>query len=271
VTRPAAPSDARGNNLRGITTFLDGDLPHDVVVGAKGSHTISAVIPARDEEATITSVIEAIRPHLAGCGGGLLDEIVVIDDGSRDATAARATHAGARVISTDGSGGKGAAMALGVAEAQGDVIVFLDGDVVNTSPDYIVRLAGPLLLDDRIQLVKGFYERPLEGQPSGGGRVTELTARPILELLFPSLAAVAQPLAGETALRRGVFEQITLDDGYRVEMGLLLDVAATFGTDAIAQVDLGVRVHRNRPLHELRPMAVEVLAAALERANLRRG
>ena len=265
------PPITSGHALGGIRTFVADDLREAEVYGAKGSHRLSAVIPARDEGETITSVIEAIRPHLSGCGGGLLDEIVVVDDGSTDDTASRAAHAGARVITAGGQGGKGAAMAHGIAEASGDIIVFLDADVVNTSSDYIVRLAGPILLHPEIALVKGFYERPIANQATGGGRVTELTARPALQLLFPALASVAQPLAGETAVRREVFDRISLDEGYRVEMGLLLDVAAHYGTEAIAQVDLGVRVHRNRPLSELGPMAVEVLAAALERFDSGRG
>ena len=254
-----------------IQTFAADDLDYGEVFSAKGAHRLSAVIPARDESETITGVIEAIRPHLGGCGGGLLDEILVVDDGSSDDTAQRAAHAGARVITAGGDGGKGAAMAAGVKEASGDVIVFLDADVVNTSSDYIVRLAGPILLHPEISLVKGFYERPIADQATGGGRVTELTARPALALLFPALASVAQPLAGETAVRREIFDHLTLDEGYRVEMGLLLDVTAQYGIDAIAQVDLGVRVHRNRPLTELGPMAVEVLSAALERFASGRG
>ncbi len=114
-------------------------------------------------------------------------------------------------------------------------------------------------------LVKGFYTRPLHGEPTGGGRVTELVARPVLELLFPELSWVRQPLAGETAAHRWVFEKLGFAGGYGVELGLLIDVAQDLGADRLAQVDLGERIHRNRPLHELRPQAVDVLRAALER------
>lgn len=251
-------------------TFDVDELGIERILAAKGSTKTCVILPARNEESTIGWVIEAIRPHLSGLGTGLLDEIVVVDDASDDQTAKVAQLAGVRVCTLSGSGGKGQAMQAGVNETTGDLIVFLDADVVNTSPDYIPRLLGPLLLDPTVQLVKGFYARPIDGEPSGGGRVTELTARPALELLFPELAQVHQPLAGETAVRRDVVTSLGLADGYRVEMALLLDVRQTFGANAIAQVDLGVRVHRNRPLHELGPMAAEVLSVALERAGVER-
>jgi glucosyl-3-phosphoglycerate synthase len=131
----------------------------------------------------------------------------------------------------------------------------------------VPSLVGPLLVDDAV-LVKAFYDRPINGQPSGGGRVTELLARPLIDLLFPALSDIRQPLAGETAAHRWVFEKVGFADGYGVEIGLLIDVARDFGADAIAQVDLGVRVHRNRPLDELRPQADDVLRTALGRAGL---
>jgi glucosyl-3-phosphoglycerate synthase len=117
-------------------------------------------------------------------------------------------------------------------------------------------------------LVKGFYERPLAGAPTGGGRVTELVARPLIELLFPDLLGVRQPLAGETAGHRWVFEKSDFAPGYGVEIGLLVDVARRFGPASIAQVDLGTRTHRNRPLDELRPQALDVLRTALGRAGI---
>jgi glucosyl-3-phosphoglycerate synthase len=119
-----------------------------------------------------------------------------------------------------------------------------------------------------VALVKGFYDRPLHGQPTGGGRVTELVARPVIDLLFPILAGVRQPLAGETAVPRTVVDKTGLAPGYGVELGLLVDVAEHFGADHVAQVDLGVRVHRNRPLGELRAHATDVLRAAFERAGV---
>ena len=157
-------------------------------------------------------------------------------------------------------------MAAALDAAAGDVVVFLDADVANTTPAFVTGLLGPLLTGERAALVKGFYTRPLHGEPTGGGRVTELVARPALELLFPELSGIRQPLAGETAAHRWVFEKLGFDRGYAVELGLLIDVARTLGVDRVAQVDLGERIHRNRPLHELRPQAVDVLRAALERA-----
>lgn len=250
-----------------IRTFAPEDLSTEAVLAAKGTTKTSVILPARNEESTIGWVVEAIRPHLVGHGGGLLDEILVIDDASTDQTAQVARLTGANVRQLDGTGGKGQAMASGVETAIGDLIVFLDADVVNMSPNYIPRLLGPLLLHEEIAMVKGFYARPIDGDPSGGGRVTELMARPALGLLFPELADVHQPLAGETAIRRSVVEKVGLAPGYQVEMALLIDVGRKYGAGSIGQVDLGVRVHRNRPLHELGPMAAEILSIALERSK----
>jgi glucosyl-3-phosphoglycerate synthase len=205
---------------------------------------------------------------LASAGGnGLVDEVIVLDDGSSDHTAAQAVDAGACVVQgVEAGGGKGQAMAAALAASSGDVVVFLDADVANTTPAFVTGMLGPLLFFDDIALVKGFYTRPLHGDPTGGGRVTELVARPVLELLFPALSDVRQPLAGETAAHRWVFEKVDFADGYGVEIGLLIDVAQHLGPGVLAQVDLGVRIHRNRPLHELRLQAADVLRAALSRA-----
>ncbi len=249
-------------------TLHPDDLPLKRVLAAKAGRTVSVCVPARDEEATVGTVVRAVAgAHLAGAGGsGLVDELLVIDDGSTDATAAVAGRAGADVLVTPGAG-KGAAMRAALERSAGDVVVFLDADVENITGTFVLGLAGPLLLHDDLALVKGFYERPIDGRPSGGGRVTELMARPLIEVLFPHLAGIRQPLAGETAAPRWVLEKVGLADGYGVELALLIDVAARFGTGAIAQVDLGTRVHRNRPLDELRGQATEVLRAALARAT----
>ncbi len=252
-------------------TYHHGDFPTGAVLEAKArtGRTVSVCIPARDEGSTVGSVVRAVvQPFLPAHGGnGLVDEVIVLDDGSLDDTAEQASDAGARVVAgPGGAGGKGQAMAAALAASAGDVVVFLDADVANTTPAFVTGLLGPLFATDHVALVKGFYTRPLHGEPTGGGRVTELVARPVLELLFPELSWVRQPLAGETAAHRWVFEKLGFAGGYGVELGLLIDVAQTFGPDRLAQVDLGERIHRNRPLHELRPQAVDVLRAALERA-----
>ncbi|HUC36654.1 MAG TPA: glucosyl-3-phosphoglycerate synthase [Acidimicrobiales bacterium] len=255
-----------------MRTYDHRDFGTEQLVAARRGRKISVCIPARDEERTVGSVVASVRGSLtrSGGGAGLVDEILVVDDGSKDDTASAAGRAGARVVSgSGGPGGKGEAMRLALAVSEGEVLVFLDADVENFSPHFVTGLLGPLLLDGTsVALVKGFYERPLHGEPSGGGRVTELTARPAIDLLFPQLSAVHQPLAGESAAPRAVLEKTGFSPGYGAELGLLVDVAAHFGTGSIVQVDLGVRVHRNRPLSELRRQATEVLRAALDRAEI---
>ncbi len=253
-----------------------GRYPNDLfdpfsLAASKGDRRVSVCIPARNEAATVGPIVHSIVSSLTAVADGpsLVDEVVVIDDGSIDQTAQLALLAGARVISADTpSGGKGQAMRTATQAADGDLIAFVDADVTNFGPHFVTGLLGPLLLDETVTLVKGFYQRPLHGAPDGGGRVTELTARPVIDLLFPHLACIQQPLAGETAAPRWVLERCGLADGYAVELALLIDVAARFGVETIAQVDLGVRVHRNRPLSELRPQATDILRAALARAPL---
>ena len=242
---------------------------------AKAGRTISVVLPALDEEETIESVIDSISPLV----DGLVDELIVLDSGSTDDTEIRAIAAGARVVSREQAlpevpprPGKGEALWRSLAATSGDIVVFVDSDLINPHPMFVPWLVGPLLIGDGIHLVKSFYRRPLNvgdadgsAGATGGGRVTELVARPVLELLFPELSWVRQPLAGETAAHRWVFEKLGFAGGYGVELGLLIDVAQQLGSDRLAQVDLGERIHRNRPLHELRPQAVDVLRAALER------
>jgi glucosyl-3-phosphoglycerate synthase len=254
----------------GPRTFDLSELALPRLLVAKGSETVSVCIPARDESRTVGDVVRVVgEAHVAARGGsGLVDEVLVIDDGSTDGTAAVAREAGARVVRT-GPGGKGGAMTTAVGEATGDLIVFLDADVEDTTEAFVTGLLGPLLLDADVVLVKGFYRRPLHDNPTGGGRVTELMARPLLEVYFPDLLPVHQPLAGETAARRAVLDKLTFASGYGVELGLLIDIADRFGPGAIAQVDLGVRTHRNRPIDQLRPQAVDILRAAIARAPSR--
>lgn len=235
----------------------------DRALAIAASTTVAVIIPARNEAATLGTVLEVVR-HFPG----LVDEIVVVDDHSNDDTATVARHHGARVVATSDPGGKGLALATGLAATTSDLLVFLDADVIDTPVDFVPRLLQPLLDHPDIHLVKGYYERPLHQMPTGGGRVNELAARPILSLLFPGLGEIRQPLAGETAGRRRTFDSITLEPAYGVEIAMLIDVARHFGAQSIAQVDLGVRRHRNRPIEELRPMAVDVLRAALVRYSV---
>lgn len=164
--------------------------------------------------------------------------------------------------------GKGGALRTGVEATTGEVLCFLDGDVEGFDSSTVDRLVAPLA-DPGIVLVKPTYERPLWGRPGEGGRVTELVARPLLARLHPELAHIRQPLAGETVVRRAALDTVDLASGYAIELALLLDVASRFGPGAIAQVDLGSRVHHNRALHELRGQADEVIGAILDRATLR--
>jgi len=255
-----------------IASYHHGDFSLVELRSMKQVSRISVCIPARDEESTIGPIVETVRRELLE-GAELVDDLLVIDDGSTDATAAVASGAGARVVPASnvaGSrAGKGAAMRRGLAETSGDIVVFLDGDVQSFATHFVTGLLGALLCRKETMLVKACYRRPLGESPTDGGRVTELTARPVLALLFPELSGVVQPLAGEVAVRREALEDVELADGYGVEIGMLIDVARRFGTGSIAQVDLDVRVHRNRPLHELAPQARDVLDVALRRAGLR--
>lgn len=225
---------------------------------------IAVCIPARDEAATIGAVVRTVDALRAA---GLVDDLLVVDDGSGDATAALARQAGATVVPSVGGPGKGQALTTAVTATDADIVVFLDADVRNISPRYVTDLVAPLLADPALQLVKGTYRRPCDGRADEGGRVTELLARPLLRRFVPELADVGQPLAGECAVRRTVLDEVDLADGYGIEMGLLLDVHRRFGRAAICDVDLGERIHRNRPLAQLRPHADDILTAFFARVS----
>jgi glucosyl-3-phosphoglycerate synthase len=228
------------------------------------AQSISVILPARNEENTVGAIVHAIRRDLAE----VVDEILVVDDGSLDETATAAEAAGARVLTATGGPGKGQAMREGLTASWGDLVVYCDADLYEFDSTYIPRLVKPLLQRPEVQFVKAVYRRPLGDRPDEGGRVTELVARPLLSLLFPDLGHVVQPLGGEYAGRRSVFEAIAFDDGYGVDVGILIDVAGRYGVEAIAQVDLGVRLHRNRPLPQLVPQARAVMATVLQRAGV---
>jgi glucosyl-3-phosphoglycerate synthase len=240
---------------------------------ARQDHVISVCLPARDEAATVGVIVEDLRRSLVE-RTGLVDEVLVVDDHSTDATAAVARAAGARVVAVDdvlpdlGPGeGKGEALYKSVAEARGDLIVWCDADITDFGPRFVIGLVGPLLVRPDVGFVKGFYDRPVGDSAHGGGRVTELVARPAIAAMFPHLASVVQPLSGEYAGRRSLLERLPFVQGYGVDLALLVDIAALEGTEAIAQVDLGTRRHRNRPLDELGPQALAVLQTALRRAG----
>ncbi|SDY73826.1 glucosyl-3-phosphoglycerate synthase [Amycolatopsis xylanica] len=252
-------------------TWQDPDWTLDEILAAKSDRTVSVVLPALDEEQTVGAVVESVHPLL----GSIVDELVVVDSGSTDATAKLAEAAGARVVHREDVlpdlapvPGKGEVLWRSLAATTGDLVVFLDSDLVEPDPLFVPTLLGPLLTADGVHLVKGFYRRPLRLESSGGGRVTELLARPVLSALRPALSGLVQPLGGEYAATREFLESVPFAAGYGVEIGLLLDCEANYGLDALAQVNLGVRKHRNRSLLQLGVMARQILGTALNRCGI---
>jgi glucosyl-3-phosphoglycerate synthase len=215
-------------------------------LAASRQATVSVCLPARNEAATIGPILEALLPLKRS---GLLDQIVVVDD------------------STDGTAGD--AMWRSLTVLKGELICFLDADSELFGAHFAYGLLGPLIADSEISLVKGFYRRPFRlGQttmPDGGGRVTELTARPLLAHFYPELAPVRQPLAGEIAARRELLEALPFVTGYGVDIGLLLDAYRAVGLAGLAQVDLDVRQNAHQPLRDLGPMALEILRTVASR------
>ena len=239
--------------------------------------TVSVVLPALDEERTVGSIVAAIRAVLVD-GTGLVDEVVVVDSGSTDATAEVAARAGAHVVRAcdvlperGDVPGKGEALWKSLHVTHGDLVVFVDSDLLSFTPEYVVGLLGPLLTDPTVGFVKALYDRPLntvEGLvPTGGGRVTELVARPLLGALWPHLSGFVQPLSGEYAGRRELLDSVPFVSGYGVELGLLIDLADVAGVDALAQVDLGSRQHTHQTDAALGRMAGQILQTALARCS----
>ena len=259
------------SSVNAVRTFeLDGITAQDVVA-SKAGRTISLCIPCRDEAATIGTLVSVIRSELM-TKADVVDELIVLDDRSTDDTARIAARAGARVVSIEdihavhGPGhGKGNTLWATMLVSQGDIVVWCDGDVTSFEPDWVLKLVAPLLDDSSVGLVKAIYHRPTKY--GGGGRTTELVARPLLSRYFPTLTGLAQPLSGEYAGRRDVLESIPFSEGWGVEIAMLIDIAARFGAESIGQVDLGSRLHRHRDLVSLSVQAAEVMATMLDRAG----
>lgn len=243
----------------------------DDLLAAK-RRSVSLILPAREVAETVGPIVESLRPLREA---GLLDELIVVDADSRDGTARIARRSGAEVVSESElmrefgpCRGKGDAMWRAASVAGGELIAFTDADTRDFDPGMVTGLLGPILADPSIRMVKGAFERPLAvGErrlPGEGGRVTELMARPLLNLHFPELSGFEQPLAGEVAIERALFERLAIPVGYGVEVAMLIDAARAVGVDALAEARLGSRQNRHQPLRELGGMAYEVLVA-LER------
>ena len=256
-----------------MRSFHHTEFPADRL-RAERLQTVSVCVPAREEAATIAAIV---RPLVALREAGVVDQVLVLDDDSRDGTGAIAAGLGAEVVRPaallPAFGpvlGKGDAMWRALSVLTGELVCFVDADSEDFGAHFATGLLGPLVCEEGVQFVKGFYRRPFKSAadqvaPTGGGRVTELTARPLLAAFYPELADLRQPLAGEFAARRELLERMPFCTGYAVEMGLLLDVYAATGSDGLAQVDLDVRQNRHQPLEHLAPMADAVLAAVTSR------
>jgi glucosyl-3-phosphoglycerate synthase len=273
---PGATRDASDGWFARRTSRADEHPPEELArLKAEQGLTVSVVLPARNEAATIQGVVRAC----AQLADSLVDELVVLDGGSTDGTADLAVAEGARVhidrqvLADHGPPqGKGDALWRGLSVTSGDLVVFIDTDIRNPDPRFVWGLLGPLLRDQDTSFVKAFYDRPVqlgaELHPSGGGRVTELMARPLLNLFWPQLAGLVQPLSGEYAGRRELLESLPFFTGYGVELGLLVDILASRGPEAIAQVDLYERVHRNQDVAALSRMAFGILQVAMRRLGV---
>ncbi|MCX2925719.1 glucosyl-3-phosphoglycerate synthase [Streptomyces sp. NEAU-W12] len=241
--------------------------------------TVSVVLPALNEEATVGEIVTTIRHDLM-LRVPLVDEIVVVDSGSTDGTARAAAAAGATVVHRDtilpripAVPGKGEVLWRSLLVTRGDIVCFVDADLREFSADFVTGIVGPLLTEPDVQLVKAMYDRPLGDAAGQGGRVTELVARPLLNLHWPRLAGFVQPLGGEYAARRSLLERLPFPVGYGVELGMLVDALHLVGLDALAQVDVGVRKHRHQDGQALGRMSAAIYRTAhlrLARSHLLR-
>jgi glucosyl-3-phosphoglycerate synthase len=271
---------SRARSWHRSNTFSHHDFPAERLASRRRM-SVSVCLPARNEARTIGPILEQLVPLRER---GIIDQVVVVDH-SDDGTDRIARALGAEVHDQEDLMpemgpvlGKGDAMWRALAVLRGEVVCFLDADSEQFGAHFACGLLGPLLCEPGISFVKGFYRRPFRiGEtvyPHGGGRVTELTARPLLNLFYPELVAVEQPLAGEIAARRDLLESLPFVTGYGVDIALLIDAYGKAGLDALAQVDLDVRQNAHKPLRELGPMAHAVLlavAARLEREGRLRG
>ncbi|MBT2413742.1 glucosyl-3-phosphoglycerate synthase [Streptomyces sp. ISL-12] len=246
------------------------DRPLHQILAAKQrtGQTVSVVLPALNEEETVGDIVAAIRHDLM-CQVPLVDEIVVVDSGSTDATAKVAAAAGARVAHRDEIlpriapvPGKGEVLWRSLLVTGGDIVAFVDADLREFSSDFVTGIVGPLLTDPDVHLVKAMYDRPLGTAAGQGGRVTELMARPLLNMHWPQLAGFVQPLGGEYAARRSLLERLPFPVGYGVELGMLVDALHLVGLDALAQVDVGVRKHRHQDGQALGRMSAAIYRTA---------
>lgn len=241
--------------------------------------TISLALPALNEEETVGKVISTIKKAMME-EVPLLDEIVLIDSNSTDRTREIAKELGVPVYihqellpEYGARAGKGEALWKSLFVTKGDILIWIDSDIVNIHPRFVSGVLGPMLFNPNIQFVKGFYQRPLKTgrkiQSTGGGRVTELTARPLFNLFYPELSGVIQPLSGEYGGRRAALEQLTFYSGYGVETGLLIDVFEKYGLHSIAQVDLLERIHHNQTLQALSKMSFVIMQTMLSKLERR--
>jgi glycosyltransferase involved in cell wall biosynthesis/nucleotide-binding universal stress UspA family protein len=237
--------------------------------------TISVALPALNEEATIGKILATIKQRLME-DSPLVDELVVIDSNSTDRTTAIARDLGVPVFAHSDIlpehgtyQGKGEGLWKSLHVTKGDIVVWIDSDITDLHPKFVYGLVGPLLTQPRVEFVKGYYRRPLnlggELLTTGGGRVTELTARPLINFFYPLLSGLVQPLAGEMAGRRQLLEQLPFFTGYGVETGLLIDIVERYGLDAIAQTDLENRIHRNQDMISLSKMAFAIIQVVMRR------
>ena len=233
--------------------------------------SVSLGLPTKNVSETLGPIITIIKTELQD-NIPLLDQIAIIDSRSTDDTVSIAGKAGAEVYFEDEllpeagvKKGKGEALWKSLAALKGDIVLWIDSDIRNIHPRFIYGLLGPLLINKDISFVKGFYERPIALgstiNKTGGGRVTEILARPLINLFYPELTGFIQPLSGEYGGRRELLESVPFYTSYAVELGLLIEIEKRFGLDSIAQVDLEERIHENQSTIALGRMSFAILQA----------